>query len=1004
MTPNEFYKWMAEFGNRDANWPKLKPMLLDEKKDIIQEFLSKLKESIEQWPTHQNKADMPELINQTLKLNESFTTPYTVKAARNFIISIIQRGNYAGFWNLPVPQLAVLNFRQKNPFQNSSLQNYALFQPVFERFLHDLKTEKISLFNEAQKIGFTLFSSCYLGGLIRTDLLIGLIDNINGYQHCIHDSWFDFKENDQIYFRWHPDPISEKLIISNILSSNYFSDRKQTKELILKAINAYLRTLSENFTLASLYPLFRAIETHYHLNLPEVVTHYLMNPQRSTPLPEDSWRRYRDLATEPLSSVESNETITTTFPVEAYSSPTVDLISQDQNKAYRNFYTKVFSVSSEQGKKDSPGKFVEKCFQFLSENEHHLAQPLFFLIQWLSFRVENGLKISSAGTYASNLKPIVLGLLNINFKTIGAEELLDAYNKVLVEKRERSTQKSVVRLSSRIKDFHVFLYLYAQAPEIPFQELLFNRDNQRSLAKANVLSEKEIEHIQQVLEKNHPRYRFVFLLGVRLGLRASEVAHLQFQHFVGWRENHELFVFITNTEFHNNKTASARRKISLKKFLTPKEYQSFITFYLERRDEIGALNSKSNDSKVEMAIQQITAAKKHFIFSESSHQPLDRTEIDEVITPVIKTITGDLSLSFHSLRHSFVNHVLMDMLISHPTLQRDKLKAFSYEVGHLSPEETFKTYFHLMPVVAKHYLTRNLESLLKLSVPEACKLFGYTDTKFIEKTYKKAKTSNSMYDAIASYYRKESHFKPFREIPFKRKPGAKKTVKKTRDQSWMHPKLFYLCITTEQDGAFLKRLASVNQRPEDFYINVQKIKNMLIRQIEGGARGLTWPKGAIEEKQLLKTYRGVEMLSEVNQKKFQHLFSKNRDNKNIVLQTDNVLDAVKYCQFLEKIIGSSKALLIKLSPESNSKSLPAEVQAQTWLKNLQEKGIPVKEIWLPSQKTPVSSIEKAKKHTQGKISITLNNGHNKASHGFKMGVVLSLTYNHFLNRRDSNET
>jgi hypothetical protein len=124
------------------------------------------------------------------------------------------------------------------------------------------------------------------------------------------------------------------------------------------------------------------------------------------------------------------------------------------------------------------------------------------------------------------------------------------------------------------------------------------------------------------------------------------------------------------------------------------------------------------------------------------------------------------------------------------------------------------------------------------------------------------------------------------------------------------------------------------------------------------------------------------------------LFSQHRDKKNLIFETDKLSEAIRYCGFLAKL--STQPLLIRLTASESKDSLPKSIQAQTWLKQLQKNNIPAKNIWITGTKTPIQSVTKAKTHTQGKISITINNGHDKASHGFKMGIVLALTYDYFL--------
>lgn len=993
MPETEFFSWLKNTLG-ETNWPNLNSKLFSEP-EALKSFLHELKTCIEKWLTATEKNELPLLINDSLRLNGKFSTPYTVKASRNFIVSLIQRGNQSGVWNLPVPQLAILNFRQQNPFQDGSIQNYSAFHPVFERFLEDIKSNRINQFSTEQQLGMSIFCFVYFGGLLRMDLLTGLLQNVQCYQHDIQYGWIDFIEDDQVYFRWHPDPLSELYVTQYLLPFLKKHDiaKDNLKPTILSWINDYLSTMSENLRLDSLRSLFKAVEIHYHLNFPEAVTFHLQNPFRSTPLPVNAWRRYRDLPVKPIESENADETVIDAGGVKSYPIQSIDLIAKDQNKILTAFRKEVFTPSDAMGKKDSPAQFAKKCQRFLQTHQDSMTQPVFYLVQWLAFQVGNGLKISSAGTYLSQVKSLVLSLLNINFADVESEALIDAYNEAITEKQQKRSVKYATYVSSRIKSFHIFLYLYAKAPEIPFDELLYNQSTGKQLAKANILSNSEIKKIKAKLAELDERFAYMFMLAVRLGLRMKEVLNLQFKHFIGWKAGYEMTVLITNTEFHNTKTASGRRKISLQKYLTKQEYFEFKEFYTRQREQIGVLSANQGSDQTANVLGQLKTSAKAFVFSNNSQQPPERSEVEQNIVPIMRENTQDNTLTFHSLRHSFVNHNLLKLFLMPESLKRDALKAFSYEVGHLSPDETLKTYFHLMPVVVNFYLNRNSHNLLQLSVPNVCELFEKTDQKFTEKVYKRAKKTSFPSQSIIEYYRKEN-LPQYLEPKIQRKRGAKQKTAITCTQTWIHPKLFFLCLTSDLNNKFLERLAHVNNRPVNFYKEVSKLKEFLIKQIDSGARGLDWPKGLDEEKILLETYRKFEQLSDVNKSKFRTLFSQHRDKKNLIFETDKLSGAIRYCGFLAKL--STQPLLIRLTASESKDALPKSIQAETWLKQLQKNNIPAKQVWIVGVKTPVQSVSKAKTHTQGKISITINNGHDKASHGFKMGIVLALSYDYFL--------
>lgn len=989
MTVSGFYRWLNTLDKSTLAWPQLKPRLL-ENNSMLEHFLGELANEIYEWITSSDKEHLPEKINHTLGLVERFQTPYTVKAARNFIISIIQRGNRSGLWNLPVPQLSVLTFRQQNPFQANALSNYGYYQPLFQKFLENIPSQsKYHDLSSDEKIGQALFSAAYLGGLVRKDLLEALVVNAQRYQYSKNYAWIDFIDNESIYFRWHPDPISEYLFSKSILTLENQIEVLEAPAVVSRCINAYIRTLSTNFNY-TFSNLLEAAKIHYHVNLPSVVAYHLQNPKRSTPLPENAWRRYRNagVINKEESSRQEGEVHSDYYEAVSYPiSKPVDLLASNQRSLLNKFRKNAFK-QEQPGKKISQQVFANRCFEFINKNANDLAPALFYLVQWLDSMVKSGLKVSSAQTYLSQVNGLIDHLSNISFHSIDSQTLLEQYNAYIIEKREKSTLNNAKNIATRIKSFQIFVFLYADAPEIPFDEIAFYEAKSSSRVNANLLSEKEVEQIKQLLLDLDTNLYFLFILAVRTGVRIGEVLHIQLKHIVGEEANSPLYLFIQTTDFHNTKTASSRRKIPLKKFLPEEEYMQFLEFYRLRKQTMQALLQ----SEYLSPLSETKRVRKQFLFSDEANAPLTHTIIYQSIQPLLKEVSRDASVTFHTLRHTFANNQLLKIFFDEFSKQRDNLKSFSYEIGHLTPEETLKSYFHLMPIVVNHFLTQNLSSLLSMSATDICRQFELNDQKFVHKVYKKGQSPSNYFKAAISYFRNE-HLQRYKELKHKQKPGVKKVFKQNKT-TWMHPKILYICITKEVNEAFLTKLAQVNKRDPDFYLKVHAIKEMLQRKVSSGARGVSWPQGMKEERQLLETYRAIESLSEIQRKKFQALFASNHDKKNIIFETFELMEAVKICQFAAKIKGKGN-LIVRLTPSKTQNAPSAEEQAEIWLKNLTKNGVAVDSIWIKGHVHPVKMVNTSRKHSYGKVAISVNDGHNNASHGFKMGIVLALTYLHY---------
>lgn len=988
MNAQGFFQWLSREAQKEIELPNINKRITGSDIKTQSEFFTGLKQHASIWMDISQFNDHKEAISKAMALTSIFNTAYENKAARNFIIKLIEKGNQKGIWNLPVPQLAILNFRQPNPFAPSALSNYTQFIPLFKYFVKDVSKSNHLHLEPMQQLGMTFISCAYLGGLNRESLLTSLITQVSNYQYDENYAWIDFKDHENVIFRWHPDPVSELLISRYLLKKELTNKDQENKKIMIDAVNAYLSIADRHIRLNSLSQLLDACQTHFQLSMPQVVSHYLSNPYRSSPLPPIAWQRYRNVRTlsitEETVKLDVPNRVNNVYEIAARPAKSIDVMTHDQNRLITEFRKTVFARSSKLNKKDTPKLFIEKCHDFLNKNADKLTQPLFYFIHWLAFRVSTDIRISSAQTYASHLKPVVLSLMNVEFSSVNEAELLESYNNLLSQLRLKSTVNQMAIVGNLIKNFHTFLVLYAQAPKIPFEDIDYASSGKKLITKANTLNEQEINRIQQELNPN-PRLRFVFLLGVRLGLRFEEVATLQFGSFIGCEEGFEAFCFITDSAFHNIKTVSAQRKLSLRKYLNASEYQDFIDFYNKRKYE---------------TLSTPHQLKKQFLFSEDKITPFNRNEKDEGILPILWRVTGDESLTFHSLRHAFVNKNLFSLLIDEKNLTRDSLMAFSYEIGHLSPEETLKTYFHLMPLVAYHYLTRKMAILLDVPATKVFQFFSYEETKVKHKSYKTSKRKNLPYwNVLAGYYR-EDHLKNYQEknTIIKTKHKVNTATPKITSLAWMPPEIFFRSMVGDLKQELIERLALINPHPVEFYHYANKHHSKLQNARNQGARGLAWPRYDDEKFILHETYRAIEGLSDKHKDIFINLFKINRDKKNRVFRTKSISDAVDYCHILNLIIKqlnlkSRPSILVRLIPDKKYNT-PENIQAQTWLKHLINKNTGVKEIRIVGRSLDesITDIYGAKTHVQGMVSISIQHSKNKASQGFKMGVVLAILY------------
>ncbi len=977
MDQHDFIQWIIDNYKMDQSMIPVLNAKYNTDTAILSDFLLTIKANLIKATSEDG--DRSEYINLITKAPSIFHETLLVKHARNYIVRLINKGNSCGAWNLPVPQVAIINIREPSPITPGEFKNYHDYIEHFQEFINAIKDNTALDLNS--QIGMSIVSFCYFGGITKINVLQNLITNRKNYKHSGEYGWVDCYEDgnkkNNIVFRWQPDPVSEMLFVQYVSPETNI----ETTPLKLRIyINRFFNSVKTGLEIGSLTSFLNACQIAYHISVPAYIAHNFKNPYMITPLPTYVWRRYRGQKISQYRYIEKKEDFFINYDV-MHNHKKVDLIRFDQNRLYNIWHKKVFQSSNELVKLKKPRQFIIDSTNFLDSYINEIAQPLLYAIQWINYLVETTLKISSARQYISLIKPVIFEFGAIDFSSTTDNILLDVYNSVLKTKKEKSTTEQAARVAGRIKSYQTFLYLFAQAPEIPFSDLLYANEGGHNV-NANILSDNEIIEIQTLyLNANDLVNYLYFTLGVRLGLRISEAINLKIGDFVGVHDFNDGWVFIRSNEYHDIKSRSGIRKIQLKQFFSKDEYKIFSDYYKNRWLYLNRMHG--NPKLVNNAF---------FINNdEQVSTAIIARRINDTLIKTIRQVTNDYFVTYHILRHTFINNNLLTELKKDNT-SRDVLQSFSYLAGHLSPKTTLRSYFHLMHILDNYFLTQRLNTIVDISIPQLCSFFCYSDKRAIERVYKRCKHTDNRFSAVIQQYRKD-FLDEFRE---KSDSVKKNRIKKipVQPEKWMHPRLFYSCLYDDNNKDFLIKLSHINKRNEDFYLNVFNGRDRLVQAIDNlHANGISWPNPANEQKILLKTYRAIEKLTQKKLEKFRDLYKSNRHRTDLVFQTKNIKTVISYCKFLDEF-GFSDNIYFMLTPSKARYSITDNQQAKNWLGRLNNFNRRYNKIFISGKRNSIQPVIYAGKKLCGKLSISVNS-HNKASHGFKMGIVLALTYYHF---------
>lgn len=314
-----------------------------------------------------------------------------------------------------------------------------------------------------------------------------------------------------------------------------------------------------------------------------------------------------------------------------------------------------FTASKRQKDRTAALQHIE---QFLNETDKN-GPLLKLLVGWANIlirrggRVKNRLAIRTVATYLSNIaRPLLIHGHDIDdVQLLDAGEWQSLYDRVISDAK---TACSRARRQNRLRQFHDYVMDTQAAPDVELEVT----KNSASLADTNIITPAEYQRALQLIGTSSQPERFrtmqslALILGYRLGLRRSECAFLLLRDVAYALDYDEIpgELLIRANQFHTGKTYSATRRLPLW-LLMPEEKQKLIEWCQRRR---GESTTKASDQ--------------HLLFCHSGNGtlPLGDKELFRPIQAALKTVSGDPSVRYHHLRHSFVSFTLLRLLEQTP--------------------------------------------------------------------------------------------------------------------------------------------------------------------------------------------------------------------------------------------------------------------------------------------------------------------------------------------------
>ena len=696
--------------------------------------------------------------------------PSTLKITHNFLVKGLERGSQQLNWTVAIPSPLVTVDREPPAVTTESFaalhswdvlveahdmfpsaagySGYALRKWLIGRWLFQLIREGAVLHKrhleqlpDAFEKGVTLTNGAVFLTLeegaplpIENDDDQAADDKASADQSS--ETPFE-KEQRVCYRRLFLSPTSQLMLLRTYQEAGNAWPRTAAKSRlpVAQCLIFYLKHIDDGASLKSISELLSMAYTASSFDKPPLLNHYASRANVAQSLRPSSWQRLtqRHVLTDTLRDSSGNDVyLEFQTPAPSQAPPS------DQLKQFRQLQR---CLSNSLGDRATEREAISNIQTFLSISSRNGAMVT-LLARWClkllqkGGRVKSKLAVSSVKRYLSPIGRSLVAQSSTldNLQMASADQWEALYENVL-----NSVKPDVERatVQNRLCDFHHFLMDTIAAPSIDLEGV----PGAKKRVDVNIVTPAEFRRALNLIESSEQPERFrtmqklALILGYRLGLRRSECAGLLVRDVV-YVEGTATFpseLIIRSNTYRRGKSYSATRRLPL--WLLMPDEQSQLIAWVKRRQG-------------ETTTQQIN---KQLLFcsSGSGYLLLDDKALFQPVQTALRTVSGDPSLRYHHLRHSFVTFTLLRLLerspcellptawlrddhgdIALPNINADisvlaglapqdrpsrkRLWQLALWAGHASPEETLSTYSHLLDWVLGHTTFRHYNPMLRL--------------------------------------------------------------------------------------------------------------------------------------------------------------------------------------------------------------------------------------------------------------------------------------------------
>lgn len=573
---------------------------------------------------------------------------------------VIDRGNGEGLFRLCPPRVPTLEKRTPSPFREGRMPLIAHPRLWREAVGGPVRASRASAGDVY--IGRILASAAVNGGLLHPSLLTALCDSLQDRLSILEDrSYLELHlpwqgKADMELRRWFPDPLTELLILNLTHSRSPASSSKAKRGSTTGDVWRHLRVFfkaaitDKSYRPKNITEFFELISLELKTQISVFLVVYAERRFVSHSLKDYAWERLHGIpvADEKTEQADEAEDLIgdnapdSAEPVEGYVSAFVpswldrlcDALGGKDKKVARR---KIAALTS-------PDDIGQKAMfaLFTRWAEHMLVK---------GSTTGNPLRLSTIRDYARRVGVRIVGLSAFqDITALTADGLEEIYQQII----EGATSDGQRRHHARgLREFHHFLMKHYQVDPINEREVL-GIGTALAPVDANLLTEDEyrrvLARIDEVgLDIRHPDLpiiaKLLCILSFRCGLRRLEILKLETRDL---HDDDPAELIVRPYAHRPLKTKSSTRKIPLYALLEP--------------DELALLKQW----KAKRVRQRNNREEPFFLFGipELLYSFVPEESIFPVIHRVMREVTGDPTVRFHHLRHSFASWTLLRLFLS----------------------------------------------------------------------------------------------------------------------------------------------------------------------------------------------------------------------------------------------------------------------------------------------------------------------------------------------------